>query len=203
MRIDAPTRIDAPVDSGPSMSTLSETNNSTMVYGGSIACFDSVISGSTAAENWYRIFQLSDFAISTALHITQINFSIQESAGTPTVTIKVGTYTGAVGGSTVDTSKITAVAQTTAQIPATTGMTGETVIAPLAADIPAGSSFVVEILSPDLTANSNRYVFIGATTAGEMHPGYYQATACNHASPVTTAAAGGTGQIIIDVLGMH
>src|SRR5690349_18352688 len=60
--VDGPAPIDAP--SGPDAAlaiTLSETQDNTLFYGGSVACGDSG-TGSTVDNIWYRAFQLSDTA---------------------------------------------------------------------------------------------------------------------------------------------
>jgi hypothetical protein len=196
--IDAPAPIDAPV-----MATLSETINSTMVYGNSIGCSNG---NNTMSDNeWYRGYALADFGITGVFHAQQVVFSVQETAGAVTVTVKIGTYTGDIDAATVDTSKfaLLGTAQTVVP-PNTSGQTGENVTVPYVADIPAGSKFIVELSVPQQSGN-NHYMFPGATTAGEHHPGYWQASdpACTNNAIETTVAASSTGQLIINVVGEH
>lgn len=194
--IDAPVPIDAPAPA-----TLSETVNSTMVYGNSIGCISQDGNNTMSDTTWYRAYQLSDYSITGPFHVQSIGFSVQEAAGNPTYTISIGSYAGAIGGATIDPSMITQIATTTLQIPATSGMTGEDETVPLVADLAAGSKLVVEISIPQ-QSGKNHYAFLGATTAGETHPGYYSSTGCTTALE-TTIAAGGTGQIIMNVVGTH
>jgi hypothetical protein len=203
--IDAPAQaIDAaiPIDTPVSV-TLSETVTSDIVYGGSWGCSDG--NGKNGDVHYYRTFALSDFSITTLFHAQQIVFGVQESDGSPTITVLLASYTGDVDGATVDSSMMTTLgtAQTVA-VPPSTNMVGENVAVPYVADIPAGSKFVVEISVPNQTAN-NHYMYIGATTSGEHHPGYYssQNSACGPAAPETSVAAGATGQFIINVVGSH
>ena len=192
--IDAPLPIDAPV-----MATLSETVNSTVTVGDSIGCIDG--NNTMADTNWYRVFQLSDFSITGVFHVQSVTMGIQNSAGTPTLTFNIGTYAGAIDGSTINMGMYTQLATATQQIPATS--TPSTATVPLVADIPAGGKFVVEILVPQQSGN-NHYVFIGATSAGETHPGYWEASdsACTGGA-IKTTVGDTPGQIIINVTGTH
>jgi len=178
--IDAPSHVDAAMPDAPQQPvtvTLQETVNNTIAAADSIACGN----GSETSDNtWYRAFALSDFGITNAFHVTQVSFSIQESAGTPAVQVKVGSYSGAVGGTTIDLNAITPLNATTATIPATT--TGESVAAPIAADIPAGGKLVVQIAAPDLEG-TGKYVYIGASNGGENKPGYITSVGCSITAP--------------------
>lgn len=185
-------------DAAQLATTLSETTDSTIASSGSITCAGG--DGTSRDNTWYRAFQLSDYPMITgAFHITSVTFGTQQASAAAGVTVTVGSYTGSVGGSTIDTSKITPLANAAASIPNT--QTGESVNTPIAADIPAGGKFVVEVVAPDLSGNG--YFFIGATTASETHPGYITSTACGVSAPETTVAAGGTGRIIINVNGTY
>ena len=194
--IDAAIPIDAPISV-----TLSETVTSDIVYGGSWGCSDG--NGRNGDVNWYRGFQLSDFSITTLFHVQQIMFGVQESDGMPTITVTLASYTGNIDGATVDSTMLTTLGTPqTVQIPVSTDMVGEKVTVPYVADIPAGSKFVVEVSIPNQTAN-NHYMYIGATTSGEHHPGYFQSVACSVSAPITSVTAGATGQFIINVVGSH
>ena len=199
---------DAPVDSGPPppdgslMLTLSETPGGVMVYGDSIACANTT--DFTTRDNiWYRAYQLSDFPMVTgAFMITSVNIAVQESAASPTINIKIGSYSGNLNGSTINSAQISSLAMQTKSVPPTTGTTGETLNVPIAATIPAGGKFVVEVLAPD--QNTTGYFYIGATDVAETHPGYLSSASCSGLStPVTTASLNAAGRIIINVNGMY
>ena len=179
--------------------TVSETTDSTVATSGSITCAGG--DGTSSDNTWYRAFQLSDYPMITGtFHITSVTFGAQQVSAATGVTVAVGSYTGAVGGSTIDTAQISPLANAPASIPNTEA--GEAVNTPIAADIPAGGKFVVEIVAPSLEGSG--YFYIGATTTGsETHPGYISSSACGVAAPETTVAAGGTGRIIINVNGTY
>jgi hypothetical protein len=207
-QIDSPIRdIDAP--SGPDAAqaiTLSETTNDTIVYGGSIACGNGT-TGSTRPNIWYRAFQLSDFpAITGGLHITAVNFLVQDAVSSLALTVKLGSYTGALDGASLSTTQISALAMATTTPPDTSGMTGEMVNVPVTADIAAGGKFVVQIVAPDMdTSSTQRALYIGTTSSAETHPGYWSTSisACGPATPETMGTAGATGHLVIDVVGTH
>ena len=199
-RIDAP----PPIDAARTIDMM-ETINATMTYGISLTCSDTG-TGNTRDNIWYRVYRPSDFSVTDAFHITGVTFSVQESTGTPTATIKVGTYTGTIDATTLNAALISPLAMATAPVPATSGQTGENVIVPIAATIPAGAMFVVQVSLPDQDATG--YMYIGATNAGEHHPGYLSSAACSITTPTTTVSiaegAGITaGEIIIDVEGEY
>ncbi len=198
--IDAARSIDAPITK-----ILSETVNSTMVYGNSIACSDADNGGDTLDNIWYRAFQLSDFSITDGFDINTVTFSVQESTGSPTVTVMIGSYTGTVGPTqtTVNLAMITPLATATVVVPPSTDMNGENVPVPIAATIPADGKFVVEVSAPNQDQNSSGYMYIGGTTAGETDPSFLTSVGCSIATPETSGAAGGTGQIIINVTGTY
>ena len=142
----------------------------------SIACGNNAdVPFSTADNTWYRAFQLSDYGITTAFHVTRVHFAIQESLGSPQVQIRIGSYTGTVGATTIDPAVITPLNTAQATIPPTS--TGETVNTPIIADIAAGGKFVVQVAAPDLLGTGS-YVYIGATTATESQPGYISSNSC-------------------------
>jgi len=195
--IDAPVRppIDAPV-----MLTLSQTVNNTVSVGNSLGCLDG--NNQMADTHWYRVFQPSDQGVTGTFFVQSVTIATQNSQGTPTVTFNIGSYAGAIGGTTIDKSMITPLATAMMQVPANTNPS--TLEAPLVATIPPGGRFVVEIAVPQQNGN-NKFVFIGATTAGETHPGYWSAipSGCSNNVIETTVAGGSSGQIIINVNGTH
>ncbi len=198
---------DAPMNTGPDAAqaiTLTETTNDTINYGGSIACGDNN-TGSTRDNIWYRAFQLSDFsAITGGMHITGVSFLVQDALSSLAVTVKIGSYTGTVGGTSLSTGQISSLAQATITPPNTSGMTGEMINVPLTADIPAGGKFVVQIVAPDLDGGaSQKALYMGTTAANETHPGYWSSSTCSQSTPETMSAAMASGHLVIDVVGTH
>jgi len=205
--IDAPDRPDAapdapPVDAPQQMVTvtLQETTNNTVVQGNSAACRYG--DNSTADNIWYRAYQLSDFNVTNAFHVTQVTFGVEAAQGAANAQVKVGSYSGTVGGATINVAQITPLNAAPVTVPDTT--VGEMVPVPIAADIPAGGKLVVQIAVPDFTFGSARWLYIGSTNAGETKPGYWTSTGCSVANPETTAAAGFPSEnLIILVTGTH
>ena len=179
---------DAPM---PFPRTLHETNDDQVAPGASASCASG---GHTLAQTWYRAFALSDYAIARPFQVTEVDVAVQSAASSAPIVVGVALYGGAIGGSTIDLSRTTPVAS--AQVaPPSSG----TIAVPISAAIPAGGALVVSVASPDMTGSSS--FVVGSTIAGEARPGYFAAAACGASSPITTAAAGAAGQIVIDVRG--
>ncbi len=193
--IDAFVFHDSPSASGPV--TLTETGDNTIAAGATVSCNN----GTTTADNiWYRAFQLSDYSISNALSITGVTFAIEECASAGTITIKIGSYSGTLDGSTLNSAMISSLATATTS-PADS--TGGLVTVPITATIPAGGKFVVEVSAPN---NTTGYFVLGSTNATETHYGYWSSSACSQTTPETTMAAGQTNpqtNLIINVAGTH
>jgi hypothetical protein len=203
--IDAPNRpIDAPadamIDAPPMMTsvTLTQTTNNTLATS-SLACGvceagNPCTDYRTDENAYYRVFDLATLGITQTLHITAVNFGVQEAAGTQNVQVRIGTYTGAPG-TTLNTGttdwgggSITALDSATINVPTTT--TGTVMQAPILADVPGSSNLIVEVFAADHTAQTNTYFFLGATTSAEQTAGYVRAPACSINSAETPVTAG-------------
>src|SRR6185312_17304134 len=125
-RPDAPVRpIDAfvpPIDAPPGMTTktLDENTSDTLAGDTSVACGYTGTHIGTKASQYYRVFALSDFGISTDFHVSQVSFQVEdcESIDTDctTVNVDVGTYTPAPTGTSL-TGTFTQLATATATVP--------------------------------------------------------------------------------------
>ena len=192
--IDAPPPIDAALSS-----TLQQTTDNTIVAANSVACG---ANGTTAENSWYRVFALTEHAITTQFFVNQVTFGVQESGGSPPVQVKIGTYTGAIGGANIDLAQISPLNSAVVNVPPTT--TGISVPVPITATIPANAQLIVEILAPDLGATTADHFYIGASTSAETRPGYIRAPDCSIATPQTVAATGfPASHIVITVTGTH
>ena len=195
---DAHVYLDAPGPDAAISISLNETAD-TMVNGGATTCIDgntmTTTHGNTFDNTWWRAFQLSDFPqIAGGMHISAIQFGVNSATSAGTVMVNVGSYTGPMGGMTLDTTMITMIASAPAAPPDTT--TGELVNVPIDADIPKGGKFVVSIAAPNIVQTGRFY--IGGTPSTETEPSYWSSTACNVPTP---GPAG--GHIIITVAGTH
>jgi hypothetical protein len=198
MMMTADARIDAPPP--PVMVTLSQLVSTTNAAGNSVVC-------NSGENSWYRVFPLSDHGVTKAFNVQSVTFGVQEAAGNPTVTIRVGTYASAAG-ATLNTAMITPIGMMTHQVPAATNP-GTNVTVPVIGTVPAGSNLIVEINKTG-TNTAGLHFVIGAANGGETKAGYVRAPTCNDAGgtpitqPVTPAAVGRpTAQINIVVTGSH
>jgi len=192
--IDAPPPIDAALSS-----TLQQTTDNTVVAQNSVAC---AANGTTAENSWYRVFALTEHAITTQFFVNQVTFGVQESAGSPPVQVKIGTYTGTIGAANIDLAQISPLNAAVVNIPPTT--VGISVPVPLTATIPANGQLIVEILAPDLGATAGDHFYLGASTSAETRPGYIRAPDCGITTPQTAAATGfPSSHLVITVTGTH
>jgi hypothetical protein len=178
---------------GPQQKTLSQTTSTTLEPAKSIAC--PATSSGTAANNYYRVFDLAAFGITTDFDISQVSFQVEhcdQIGGTngTTVAVRVGTYNGTPG-TTLALSDMTILASNVNVLvpeviedlgpPATTP--GGLVNAPITATIPAGKKMFVEVDAPD--GNTQYYFYMGANDDGEAAPGYILSPRCNVTVPTS------------------
>ena len=198
----------SPIDAPPQQVTLTQTTSNAIAHNNSFACIVPNSGGVGFQNSYYRVFTPSDAGLTTTLHITQIAFGIESaSAGTGTMqpaSIKLGTYTGTLAGTTLDLSKVQPI--TSANIQISDGE-GTTMTVPITADLAPAANLIVELAIPDGTAAGNSF-FIGTNTAGERKPGYTRAVACGLSNPTTMASvaltvpgSSGVADIIMTVTG--
>jgi hypothetical protein len=173
------------IDAGPQARTLSQTASQALKPATSIACGGN----GTAANNYYRVFDLPAFGITTDFKVSQVSFQIEHcnqlsGSNGATVAVRVGTYSGTPG-ATLATANMTILASNPTVMvpeviedlgpPAVTP--GGTVNAPITATIPAGQKLLVEVDAPNGT---NVYEFyMGANDGGETGFGYVLAPTCS------------------------
>ncbi len=191
--------IDAPA--GPTTITLTQTSDSTVTEGDSLACPDSA-GNATQLDGWYRVFSLTQSGVTGAFKVEHVDFGVQEAAGSQTVQVFVGTYTGTLGGPTLDTSKLTSLGSQTVTVPGTT--TGESLTANFTTvTVPAGSNMYLEVLAPD-HSNTSTYFYLGASGGSQTTPAYIMAPGCGVTSPeLTTTASAAAGSMILSVTGTY
>ena len=215
---DAKVWLDAP-PSGMTNVTLAETTNNTIASGMGLACggcqsLDSPCSDYRTTENaYYRVFKLSDYGVTSTLHVTQVDFGVQEASGTQSAQVRIGTYNGTptttinVGANDWAGGLVTAIQSTTVTIPATSA--GETVSAPITGDVDPTANLIVEVFSPTHINNLNTYFFIAGTASAEQRPGFVRAPTdaqnhgCGITTPTTPASISQTSKFIITVSGTY
>lgn len=186
---------DAP--SGPQTLTLTQTTSQTIKAANTIAC-PGTTAGTTASNNYYRVFDLVAMGVTTAFTVTKVSFQIehcQPTTGTAcaNVAVRVGTYAGAPGTTLVPMDMTILASSATVAVPRVieTGTTtpGGTVDAPISATIPAGGKLLVEVDAP----NTGTYAFyMGSNDGGETGFGYIMAPDCNVTVPTNISGAFGT-----------
>ncbi len=177
--------IDAPP--GQATKTLDENTNDTFKTGESVACPSTDGFGDTAANNYYRVFTLSTFGITTDFHVTQVSFQVEDSegfsGGGTTVAVSVGSYTGTVGTSLTVGALQQLASNSNVDVPEVDegNTSGATVNVPLDATIPAGGKVFIEVDSSDGSFDHSFYM--GANTAGESASSYMLAPDCSVNTP--------------------
>ncbi len=158
------------IDAPQQQVTLTQTASNAITTDNSFACSDS---GVTLQDSYYRVFKLSQYMITTTLHVTQVDFGIQTAAagggaGSQPATVNIGTYAGTPGGTTLDLTQARTISSANIKIPdgSTTTMT-----VPVTADIAPNTNMIVELAIPDGTAAGNKF-FVGTNTDTEQAPGY-------------------------------
>jgi hypothetical protein len=193
--------IDArPIDAPPGEQTvtLTQTTTNTLLANNVIACAYNPESGNigTAANTYYRVFNLGSAGITGPFTTSQVTFQVEdcESAnddGT-TLAVRVGTYSGTIG-TTITASDITIIdSNNSVAVPevdeGSNSTPGATVTAPISALIPADSQLVIEVDAPD---GENTYQFyMGTNASGETADSYWSAATCS--PPGTTPENMGT-----------
>ena len=177
---------DAPADEV----TLSQASSTTITNNNSIACADNT-TGLSAQNSYYRVFTLSDFGVTTTLHLTHVDFAIQHADGGPDsaqqpAQVILATY-GAAPAATLDENQIQPLGSPVDIMIADGNGTRMTV--PVAVDVPAGSRLLVELAVPD-GASAGSTFFIGSNAQGERGPSYMSSasTDCGFVNPTTIAS---------------
>lgn len=201
--VDAAIPIDAAITK-----TLTQ-NNSTAVVATAIGCRQTNPATDYTRENsYYRVFPLADHQITTSFHITQVTFQVERAtspAGNQPATVKLGTYAGTIGATTLNTAQVTPLGTASIMIPngATSVVTPIAMFSPSSITVPAGSNLIAEVLIPDGLTAQNVF-FIGSNNGGETRPGYIRAPDCGVANPSTYATISQPQvQILLSVTGTY
>jgi hypothetical protein len=208
--IDAAPQPDAPP--GEQTITLDQTPGDTFLTNNSIACPATTVG--TSANTYYRVFDLAAAGITGTFHVTDVKFQVEDcesvNSDGAAVAVRVGTYSGTIGG-TLQKSKITITqSNNSVQVPEIESASmpaGGTVDAPIAADIDAGSKLIVEVDAPD---GNNQYQFyIGTAGAGGSQTGlgYVSSPTCTPPgttpTDVTTITSNTDIYILLTVTGTY
>jgi hypothetical protein len=132
----------------------------------------------------------ADHGISTAFTATRVDFAIEEAnatAGSQTVQVRLHTLSGAFV-----RSNLTTLTDQTVTIP-NQSLTSMAVTLSPPRVIPAGSTLVFEVFSPNGTVTGNTF-YLGSNTATETGPSYISpATGCVITEPATSTRSASPG----------
>lgn len=181
-------------DAMPGTATLNQTTSQSVANSNSEACN---LNNVTGENSYYRVFRLSDYGINTAFTINKVNLGVESAvagngSGKQQVQLKLYTYTGTVGQTNLDTTKMTLLGQTLVNVNDTNPneTSGGTVVpVSISATAPAGSTIAVEVFVQDATStgtNSGNIFFYGSNTSGETASGYIRTGAdCGLTTPTS------------------
>jgi hypothetical protein len=135
------------IDAPAQQITLTQTTTNAIALENSFWCPQD-------ANSYYRVFTLADYSITGTLHVTQVDFGIQDAiagqvGATLPATVNIGTYGATPGGTTLDLSQIRMINSVGIKIPSgsATAMT-----VPITADIAPTARVIVELAVPDGSA---------------------------------------------------
>jgi hypothetical protein len=189
------------IDAPPGMmtKTLDENLSDAIDLAHALACSSNLnnVPQYTLVNNYIRVFDPAQFGITTDFHVTQVSFQVNKATpnGGVKVTLKVGTYSGALTGTTLDTGSMATVATNAmVQVPQIAGGgTGGTVNQTIDATIPAGSKLFTEVDAPAMT--NGQFFYFGQNIASDTVPSYISAPDCTVPNPTTMKSLNGNSQI--------
>ncbi|NLG19943.1 MAG: S8 family serine peptidase [Actinomycetales bacterium] len=170
--------------------TLTHSTSNEVVTANSVAC--SPDEGFSTVDNGYlRHFALSDLGVTGDLSVTSVSFGVE--AMRPTAeTVGVNLYRMIDPAGAFVYSNFEALGSTSYTVEP---MEAQVVTVPVTAEVPAGSTLVVEVDAPDLGGSAA--FFIGSNAAGQSAPSYLRSATCGLDEPTDTAAIGFPGMHIV------
>lgn len=189
--LDSARPVDAAMhpDAAPVTLTLSETQTQDVLTVHSIVCNNGT---ETAESHWYRVFPLAMFGVTQAFHVQSVAFGVELVAGAAQVaTVNVGTYGGTVttSSSSLSTAQMMPLASANVSLPVNDNPSSAMVN--VAADIPAGASVLVEVVTPS-GIGANRAAVLGSNETTETLPSFTSSpdVQCGFTTPVSFASLG-------------
>jgi len=130
--------------------------------------------GFTRQNSYYRVFDLvSDFGINAPFNLTSIEFGIEKAVaqdGTQPLTVNLYTLNGQLL-----QENLTQIGSATVNL---SDQTESIVNVPINQTVPANSTLVVELFSPNDNDDGNTFL-IGSNNAGQTDQSYIRAPSCN------------------------
>ncbi|HSS01342.1 MAG TPA: hypothetical protein VLM79_29990 [Kofleriaceae bacterium] len=170
----------------PGQLVLVQTTSTAVAVDNSFYCREPK-TGFARENNYYRVFVPADHGVTSDLHVIDVTFGIEFAAAGPAGgkqqpgTVVVGTYSGPIGGTTLDLTQMRTISSVDIQIPDGEGVR-QTV--PITGDISAATNLIVQLTIPDGFDDGNVFI-IGSNGDGERRPGYTKAMSCNFNVPTS------------------
>jgi subtilisin family serine protease len=175
--------------------TITHSASQAVVALNSVGCTPG---GGVTTENGYlRHFVLEEFDIASEFQVTEVSFGIETINGPPhPVTVNLFTMIDPAGPFVYSNFAPIGSADTTLPAQQLTIVT-----VPVTGTAPAGSTLVVEVETPDMTANGGG-LFIGSNPDGQTAPSFIRSASCEITEPTDLAAIGFPGMhIVMNVTG--
>jgi hypothetical protein len=196
---DARGPADANVDAAPVFvtTTLQSGDENTVLAANSISCSQA---GQHRDNRYMRTYPLIEAGITTDFAITSVDVGIEtaESTGaSQLIDVRIHTLAGPLV-----LANLTEIASVTATVPP---QIGSILNVPIIGTVPAGSTLVVEVHTPDGVGPGNTF-FIGSNRAGEDTPSFLIGDDCANPEPTAAGALGVPGlimSIVLNVTGDH
>lgn len=158
---------------------LTHSVSQNVIDGNYYAC----ASGAGHTDNsYYRVYSLNDFEIDSDFEVTAVQFGVGQVINTQNVVVRLHTLDGAFV-----FANMTEIASTTVSV--NSSMDGTVITVPISAEVPAGSTIVFEVFTPNGQDQGNLFN-IGSNSEGQTAPSYAYASSCGDTQPTPTENIG-------------
>lgn len=144
-------------------------------------------------NHYIRVFTLGNFGITSDFTIESIAFGIETAdspSGTQPIELRFSTLSGSLSFDNMTRIGTYSVAVENAELV----VKSTSLDPPL--EVPAGEELVVEVFTPDGTAQDNLFI-IGSNAAGQLAPSYIAAPDCTFPEPTPSADIGFPGMHVV------
>ncbi len=180
---------------------LTQSATQTVSPTGSVAC-GSQANGYTADNSYIRVFKLSDYGINYNYKITKVDFGVQTANSSFPVEVNVYNWTGGTFPTGTAALLGTANVNLTTASPGTIVNTGTA----LTANVPAGSTFVLEVYH-DGDVEPPQAFYMGTNSGAQTGPSYLSSETCGILTPTATGTGGlaafSTARWVMSVTGVN
>lgn len=187
----------AALASAQAAQTITQSTSNAITPDNSVTCGDAT---THAASSYFRVFDLAAFGIDNGMDVSQVEIGIEEAAagagGQQPIAVRLHSKAPAAALTYANLAQIGAASSSV------NNGTQFLFSVPVTGSIGADLDLVVEVITPDGTANGNLLV-IGSNAAAENAPSYIVAAACGSPQPATTDSIGAPDMhIVMSVTGV-